>query len=130
LLGLAWFYSSESGLFNGLQPIQIKKFLAPLSPPAGAQRAAHSIRRVGKGIAHNLIFAKQMRKLSVRPTLDDFASVNFVWLEPRSSLGAIGRRKTGYGEAIQGSGGAVRLLDRHLGLRLLAMTIPSGRGAL
>jgi hypothetical protein len=27
MLGFAWFYSSELGLFNGLQRIQIKKFL-------------------------------------------------------------------------------------------------------
>jgi hypothetical protein len=27
MLGFAWFYSSESGLFNGLRPIQIKNSL-------------------------------------------------------------------------------------------------------
>jgi hypothetical protein len=30
ILGLAWFYSSKSGLFKGLQPIQIKKSWLPV----------------------------------------------------------------------------------------------------
>jgi hypothetical protein len=33
LLGLIWFYSSESGLFNGLQRIQIKISLPGSFPP-------------------------------------------------------------------------------------------------
>ena len=39
LLGFAWFYSSESGLINGLQRFQIRIFLLALSPSAPARRA-------------------------------------------------------------------------------------------
>jgi hypothetical protein len=42
LLGLAWFYSSESGLFNGLRRIQTRKS-GPVSCIAGIVSAAHSL---------------------------------------------------------------------------------------
>src|ERR1700686_4509938 len=35
MLGFIWFYSSESGLFNGLRRIQIKNFLSRLSSRPG-----------------------------------------------------------------------------------------------
>jgi hypothetical protein len=35
MLGFAWFYSSESGLFKGLQRIQIKKIFSGFDSPSG-----------------------------------------------------------------------------------------------
>ena len=53
LLGLIWFYSSESGLFNGLQRIQIKNSL----PVSGVER--------GFSTGRSLLFAGQPpRRLS------------------------------------------------------------------
>ena len=39
-LGFPWILSSESRLFNGLQPIFGEKFFMPVSSPSGAARAA------------------------------------------------------------------------------------------
>jgi hypothetical protein len=48
MLGFAWFYSSESGLFNGLQRFQIRNSLLPFPPPSAAQGGGLS-RRSGQG---------------------------------------------------------------------------------
>jgi hypothetical protein len=68
LLGFAWLYSSESGLFNGLRRIQTKKSglvsgtvqnVASLSSPPGAAQAASPVWQAGRLIARISIFRKK-----------------------------------------------------------------------
>src|SRR5271168_3445951 len=65
-LGFAWFYSSESGLFNGLRRKKIKN---PFSSILAHRRIASAFfRPVGIGIARVLIFAKNLlRKIARGP---------------------------------------------------------------
>jgi hypothetical protein len=60
LLGFAWSYSSESGLFNGLRRKKYEKFPSPFASPPAVAEARPSISRVGKRISRILIFAKKL----------------------------------------------------------------------
>ena len=104
LLGFIWFYSSESGLFNGLQRIQIRKSPSPSQPlrktcRARRLRKMRSLSRLaagrlssdpvdGKVIARPSIFAKQLFGPS-RPVPSSAASAPIQGLTGKRSERAI-----------------------------------------
>src|SRR5271170_7383311 len=59
MLGFAWFYSSESGLFNGLRRKQIEKILSPHSPPRGSFPESRLNPATGHGYSTDLDFRKE-----------------------------------------------------------------------
>jgi hypothetical protein len=72
MLGLAWFYSSESRLFNELRQREIRKSLSPGSSRPGVSQDAGSICPDGKRIALILIFAKKLHSGYSRPVSKRF----------------------------------------------------------
>src|SRR5574337_797341 len=53
MLGFAWFYSSESGLFKGLRPIQIKIF-----PPS--RLASQVVGKTSQADSHSFLLARRL----------------------------------------------------------------------